>query len=294
MKSKIGEFERYLPEDKTGIIIRRNAKSNFIVCELDYYADPGKRSPRWAEEERRKVSPLRWEVEYLRKWAVFKGRPVYKDSFFKQLHVAEQALFPDPNYPIFRGWDFGGNQSCAICQLIGAQLRVINELPNRGKNTRAFAPEVIAFCESTYGSGFDYIDVIDPSAMWEGKTSTGAACADVMREFGIRPKPAGTNDPEKRIDAVTKFLMQPIKDRRALLISPECPMIIKGFESGYHYPDKPTQSQRSDRPVKNLYSHIHDALQYVALRCSRIVADRGLSEEEEYERSVTTRYKFSS
>lgn len=292
MRHKIGEFERYLPEDRTGISVVRNAKSGFIVCELDFFADPAKRSPEWAEEEAKKVSPLRWEVEYLRKWAVFKGKPVYKGAFYKHIHVANRPLFPDPNYPIFRGWDFGGNQSVAICQLIGGQIKVIGELPNRGKNTRTFAPEVITFCESTYGNNYDYIDVIDPSAMWEGKTATGAACADVMREFGIRPVAASTNDPERRIDAVTKFLMSVVGQERGLTISPECPIIIKGFESGYHYPEKPTQAQRADRPLKNLYSHVQDALQYVCVRCSRLVDNEGLSEEEEYDRDRTV-YKFN-
>lgn len=289
MSVKTTDLARFLPSDSTGFKVRDNPKNGFTVVELDFFADPEKRDPSWAEREKKKISPKRWAVEYMRSWVTFKGRPVYEDVFYTNIHVSADPIPPDPNFPIIRGWDFGGNQSCIITQLVGNQLRVLNELPNRGKNTRTFAPEVVKFCNSRYGEGHFYLDIIDPSAMWEGKTATGAACADVMREIGLSPKPAVTNDPQRRIDAVTKLLMGVHEDRRTLLISPDCPLLIKGFEGGYHYPEKPTQAQRMDRPVKNLYSHIHDALQYAALRVNMYSEEPDHDEEIAYE---ATRYAF--
>jgi hypothetical protein len=273
---KVGQFERFMPKDREGLSVRKNSRNGFVVVELDFIANPAKRSQKWIEEERLDT---------------FAGKAVYDEIFYKKLHVADQVISADPNLPVYRGWDFGGNQSCVICQLRGSQLVILDELPNKGTNTRAFAPEVEAFCNATYGPGFIYFDIIDPSAMWEGRTATGFSCAEVMREIGLNPKPAQTNDPERRIDAVTKLLMRTVKDRRALLINPHCHMTIKGFEGGYHYPEKQTQAQRLDRPVKNIYSHIHDALQYVALRLKRF-DEKVVDEEIEYEREIT-QYSFT-
>ena len=51
-----------------------------------------------------------------------------------------------------------------------------------------------------------------------------------------------------------------------LLIDPKCINLIKGFSGGYHYKRIQTSGERYDeRPNKNRFSHIHDALQYLLL-----------------------------
>jgi len=288
----IDEFARLMPVDCTGLNIRRNPLNGFIVIELDYVADPKKRNPIWIDEERRGMPVKQWAVEMERRWEVYAGRPVYEGAFAKHLHVLPNPLPPNPNFPIFRGWDFGGNQSTAITQVIGRRLIVLDEIPNGGTNTRKFAPEVIAYCNMRFGTDYHYIDVVDPSAMWEGKTAEGKACTDVMREEGLYPVASPTNDPQKRTDAVTKLLMATDNGQACLVLNPHCTMLIEGFSGGYHFPDKPTQAKRMDRPVKNLYSHIHDALQYVACRM-QLHAKRNQDEEIAYETSLTRpRYSF--
>ena len=50
------------------------------------------------------------------------------------------------------------------------------------------------------------------------------------------------------------------------LIDRRCPSLIKGFEGGYHYKRMEVSGERyADKPDKNMYSHIHDALQYLML-----------------------------
>jgi hypothetical protein len=276
-KAHVNPFARFVPSDPTGFRVRQNSKNGFVVVELDYYADPEKRSPEWKETTRQGLTPKQWAIEYERSWETFEGKPVYDGAYHKHLHVLGNAVPANLNYPIFRGWDFGGNQSVAICQVIGQRLWVLDEMPNAGQNTRKFAPEVIAYSNANFGPDFHYIDVVDPSAAWEGKTAEGKACTEVMRDEGLHPLAASTNS-----DA-----------RPCLLINPHCTMLIKGFEGGYHLPERPSQSKKSDKPVKNLYSHIHDALQYVALRM-QVHAKRVRSEDEDYERSlVLPRYKFN-
>ena len=275
-----------------GLKIRKNPLNGFTVVELDFIADPMKRDPEWIARERARVSPKQWAVEMMRSWETFAGRPVYDKVFFRHLHVLKERREPNPNYPIFRGWDFGGNQSIAICQIIGTRVYVIDELPNYGLNTETVCPKVQAYCSSNYDTAIHYIDIIDPSAMWDSTRGRAqGAPAQVMRELGLSPIPAPTNDPKKRIGAVINLMRRLGDDGHPdLVINPDCSMIIKGFEGGYHLPEKVSQRKKAEDPVKNLFSHIHDALQYVALRVGQHAEDT--SESVAYEAQMT-QYKWS-
>jgi hypothetical protein len=62
-------------------------------------------------------------------------------------------------------------------------------------------------------------------------------------------------------------------DQPAFQVDPECKKLIKGFNGEYKY--KRLYDRRYDRygdkPLKNEYSHIHDALQYAALFMERAI-----------------------
>ena len=53
----------------------------------------------------------------------------------------------------------------------------------------------------------------------------------------------------------------------SILISPTCTNLISGFEGGYQYKRIYYMSNEryEDRPDKNRFSHVHDALQYAFL-----------------------------
>ena len=70
-----------------------------------------------------------------------------------------------------------------------------------------------------------------------------------------------TNDPDKRIAAVERLLSQQVEGKAMFLISPSCAQLIKGFRSGYRYKVK-KNGEMEDKPDKNEFSHVHDALQY--------------------------------
>jgi hypothetical protein len=52
-----------------------------------------------------------------------------------------------------------------------------------------------------------------------------------------------------------------------LLVSPDCPMIIKGFRGEYRMRRLQLvgKERYTDKPEKNLVSHGHDALQYACM-----------------------------
>jgi hypothetical protein len=57
-----------------------------------------------------------------------------------------------------------------------------------------------------------------------------------------------------------------VDGKPAFLIDRRCQQLIKGFEGGYQYKRMEVSGERyADKPDKNMYSHIHDALQYMML-----------------------------
>jgi hypothetical protein len=64
-----------------------------------------------------------------------------------------------------------------------------------------------------------------------------------------------------RLNAVDQLMGR----RGGLLVDPSCVRLLNGFQGGYVYEENPRMgmSEFKDLPKKNLFSHIHDALQYV-------------------------------
>ena len=75
------------------------------------------------------------------------------------------------------------------------------------------------------------------------------------------------NDLTMRLEAVRQPLSEMIDGEPAFLLSPTCKMLRRGFNSGYRYRRmKIAIAERyDDKPEKNEYSHVHDALQYVEI-----------------------------
>ncbi len=203
------------------------------------------------------------------------GKPVYED-FNDGIHVAPQSLKIAPNLPLYIGID-GGLHPAAIAGQWrpNGQRRILGELvPGRvGANEfgrllavwlQQIAPPAgikAIFCDPAnfYGGGNDeddktwteivegYLDII----MTEADTNALSARLDAVRL------------PLKyRIDGVTP----------ELIISPDCKILRQGFNSGYRYQKrKKTDTDNDDtqdfglEPLKNDYSHPHDALQYLNL-----------------------------
>jgi hypothetical protein len=63
---------------------------------------------------------------------------------------------------------------------------------------------------------------------------------------------------------VEDYLTKTYGEGPGLLISDDCPILIEGFNGGYQYPEKAIEIEPAHiRPLKNKFSHPHDAFQYV-------------------------------
>ena len=196
--------------------------------------------------------------------AIFSGKAVYLNEFNYDHHVSRQHLKAVEGIPIVRGWDFGLSPACLFTQTHPTgQWMILRELWADDLSIDEFGDAVKDFCAQEY-RGFTFEDVGDPSGRNRAQTDE-KSCMDILSSKGIFCRSALTNDFIPRREAVTRRLVRSPKGRPLLIIDPRCKRLIDGFSGGYRYSERGNSGMFSERPEKNLYSHVHDALQYAAM-----------------------------
>ena len=112
----------------------------------------------------------------------------------------------------------------------------------------------------------DFKFIGDPAGNQMAQTSEQTPFM-ILRAAGIQAYPAPSNDTQIRIEAVDGVLNRMVDGYPSVAISPNCTVLINGFEGGYQYKRHYHMGNEryEDRPSKNRFSHIHDALQYAFL-----------------------------
>jgi hypothetical protein len=214
------------------------------------------------------------------------GRPVYP-NYVDSEHVAKETLKGFREYPLIIAWDFGLTPACVITQLTPRGcLNVLHEFVSESMAIRQFARNIVKpFLISKY-AGFNIISVAD----WAGNARAETderTCFQELKDVGITTVMARTNNYTARIGAVDAFLTRFVEGHRGLQLNPECKVLRKGFNSGYRFRRMQVAGDEryQDVPEKNLYSHIHDCLQYAAMEADQDIqqAERNLKSQTQYE-----------
>jgi hypothetical protein len=189
------------------------------------------------------------------------GKAVYAD-FDETMHVAREPLLPAAGVPIIIGLDFGLTPSAVYCQNVRGRWLVLRELVAQDMGAAKFA-DVLRRDMNQHFPGGNFQIWGDPAGDYRAQTDETTPF-QVLRTAGIKARPAPTNDPSLRIDAVTSALTRMLEGKAGFLIDPSCVMLIRGFAGGYAYKRLQVSGgeRYEDRPEKNKYSHPHDALQY--------------------------------
>ena len=209
----------------------------------------------------------------------FDGKPIYPD-YNDKLHCMSFEFIPE--VPIYRGWDFGV-PACALTQYT-PKGRLIVRREFTSKQTMGidrFAEHVLNECAIYHE--YEFIDVGDPSGDNKSLQREGETCFTILRDKGIAIEEAPTQNPLIRQESVRYFLNQLIEGRPAFILHPDCKVMRKGFNGGYclRRIQVTGDEKYTDKPDKhNPYSHIQDALQYIA---TYIRQATGIEEEEEFE-----------
>jgi hypothetical protein len=252
-----------------GVDIWRNPENKFVIVDLHYTANPAKRSRQWRESVRASLPLREFLMEYEKSWQTYEGKPVYAD-FNPKLHATPEPIEPEPGIPLLLAWDFGLTPACVICQLVGSQLRVLEEILESDGSINKLAPRVWGHISVNYpmwahNASSKILNFIDPAGNQRAQTDANT-CSNVLRTSGFRNIQPGPVDWETRRGAVENFLVGLSGGKPNLLISESgAPITYEGFNGGYRYPERALEIEPERiRPLKNKFSHPHDALQYAA------------------------------
>lgn len=192
------------------------------------------------------------------------GKPVYKD-FEDSEHTAITALQPPAGLPVIIGLDQGLTPAAAFTyQAMDGTLCIFDEISTEDCSLKEFAESYLwPKINAKYPwIKKNFVCVIDPAAAQRSMNDAKAGL-EILKEAGLPVKLAKSNSPVERREAVTHFLLL----RNKFKLSPECHMLRRGFISEYKYEERRALSGErfKDKPLKNMYSHVHDALQYAAM-----------------------------
>jgi hypothetical protein len=192
------------------------------------------------------------------------GKPVYP-NFKQELHTTNETLEINPHQPIYIGVDFGLTPAAVFGQkLSSGKWNIVNELV-------CFDMGVIRFSELLRGEiaksyrGCEVHIYGDPAGDFRSQTDERTPF-QIMRQNGLKATPAPSNDVALRIEAVDSALTRLLDGQPGFVLDPKCVNLKKGFNGGYHYRRLQVSGDRYDeKPLKNRYSHVHDALQYLMM-----------------------------
>ena len=187
------------------------------------------------------------------------GKQVWPE-YLPSAHLLRGERQYDRNLPLILGQDFGLHAACVIGQLTPlGKLVVLEELWDDDVDLETFiATRIVPTLRNKY-PGMKAVLCGDPSGM--GRSSLDKRTAfDLLKKAGIVAFPAVTNEFIARRDAVKKFLLR----NHGFQLHHSCDRLIAAMEGGYGYKKK-QDGEYSDQPEKNEYSHVADALQYLAL-----------------------------
>lgn len=197
------------------------------------------------------------------------GLPVYDKTFKPAKHVAKAPLVPirSDNYPLCIGLDFGRTPAAVIGQLTPrGKVHVLSEVLGENMGIKTFLATLLKPHLLQKYPGMPLFIAPDPAG-WQ-KTQVGETSpVDILIAEGFKVVRPPTNDPTIRIEAVETLLGQATDAEPRLQIDPvECPTLVRGFKSGYKWKVNKQGDMAADRePMKNAFSHPHDAMQYFAM-----------------------------
>jgi len=200
--------------------------------------------------------------------ALRQGRPVYK-AYQDKYHATDRPIKPLEGLPITIGVDVGLTPAAAFCQLTPTgSLIILDEIVTENTSIQEFAEDHLWPLIKNKYMRFNFELVIDPAARNRSQNDKRSAM-DILVQAGLPTRLAKTNNELARREAVNFFLR---KQSGFQLSQLTANTLRKGFISEYKFA-KVVQSVRlgekyKEKPEKNIYSHVHDALQYACLELS--------------------------
>jgi hypothetical protein len=185
-------------------------------------------------------------------------------EFHENVHVMDQPIEFTEDV-LYIGVDFGRTPAAVFAQERDGQVQIIDELTTFGVSATYFAQLVAERIRGHY-AGAEIIGTGDPAGENPGE-QIDDTCIDIMNNAGIPIDGAHTNNFTIRRDSVAISLTSlNMQGEPQLVVSPNCTMLRKGMTGGYKYKRIQVSGEEfRNKPDKNKYSHVCEALQYLML-----------------------------
>jgi hypothetical protein len=226
--------------------------------------------------------------------AVSNGNPVYS-QYLDTRHCIDGDILPMRSHPIYIGLDGGGTPAALFAQKIERQVRVLREAvvfeTDAKKALARMGPtEFGEYCGNLWNDHYSGYELGggwgDPSSwygtsdrheddlLWIESFVRGFNKIAVGVTLKMKPAPVVGNRILPRLEAVRDVLKAVNDNQPAYVISGKnCPVLRKGYNSGY----VTIRVQYSigggvwkDEPLKNDFSHVHDANQHIVLGLTKV------------------------
>lgn len=196
--------------------------------------------------------------------AIKDGKPVHPD-FSTDIHRSPTPLPYEPSCTLYVGIDFGRTPAAALGQHINGQWRILRELVTEDMGAFKFGGILKRFLNEEFDNA-SFEAWGDPSGEDMAQTRDETPF-EMLAAAGIEAFPAFTNDPDIRFAALDNLLCSISDGQPRILIDPSCKVLLKGLNNGYQFKRlKVSGADRfHDKPSKNKWSHICEALHYMLL-----------------------------
>ncbi len=188
------------------------------------------------------------------------------DNYMPELHLAKKAIAFNKQSPLYIGLDAGLNAAAVFVQSRNdGGLCVLGELFSIHEKLTVyeFADLLVGYIKQHFAdiNFTNIVAVADPSAgnMSALSQDKMSWIDTLMERTQIKIKEAETNATQQRISAVKHLFNSLSKGVPKILIDPSCVNLRKGFSREYCFRKHTTE------PIKNDYSHLQDALQYIVM-----------------------------
>lgn len=189
-----------------------------------------------------------------------KGKPIFT-KFSEMKHVSKEILLPRRGSSILLGVDFGLTPAVIVAQLNFKGLALLDEIPATDESLEDLLDQyVLPLLRSKY-NGYTVVASGDPAG--GGRSSLNKMTSiQMMTMRGIRTYPAITNNFVKRKEAVDYFLARD----EGFVVSPHLTHTREVLGAGYVWKETRNNAGKVlDIADKNEFSHMADAIQYLAL-----------------------------
>jgi hypothetical protein len=192
------------------------------------------------------------------------GKAVFPE-WSEATHLRARDFVPAAGSKIILGWDYGLTPACVFMMLTErGVLEVFDEMTSSRMGIQAFTEQVNLHLATRYPSVVVDREYGDPAGA-AGAQTDERSCYDIQRNLGRAPQPGASNLTE-RLEGVRWFLTRLVDGEPGFRLSPRCRMLRKGFNGGYRYRRLAVNydDRYQEKPDKNEYSHVADALNHAA------------------------------